>query len=343
MNKDDFMKIVEENIKYHLPESFADCRFEAGKPMSLIVSEGKSPDAIRLHLGEVYDAFMEDKNIFSVMEFIAKNVEEAWSITGEMDETKEQLQGYINNYEEAKKHLQIVLSDPDVEAVLANSVVTQVGAFNAKYRLLLDSFDLESEMSVSVTQGLLDKWGVTTEQLHQDALSVEGKWNKPILMDVFQMITHAQLNFGRPANLLENVGETLDEHAMYTLTNENAYKGAGMLAHSEVLEQIGSLLSDNNYYILPSSKHELLILPDDGSKSVKELRKMVQYVNEKEVSAKDLLSDKILYYNSKEKVLELAVDKAENLSKEVTNTKQEDVAKNTAKQPKKTAEFTPRM
>ena len=53
MNKDDFMKIVEENIKYHLPESFADCRFEAGKPMSLIVSEGNSPDAIRLHLGEV--------------------------------------------------------------------------------------------------------------------------------------------------------------------------------------------------------------------------------------------------------------------------------------------------
>ena len=116
-----------------------------------------------------------------------------------------------------------------------------------------------------------------------------------------------------------------------------------MLAHSEVLEQIGSLFSDNNYYILPSSKHELLILLDDGSKSVKELREMVQYVNEKEVLAKDLLSDKILYYNSKEKVLELAVDKAENLSKEITNTKQEDVAKNTAKQPKKTAEFTPRM
>lgn len=214
MNKDDFMKIVEENIKYHLPESFADCRFEAGKPMSLIVSEGNSPDAIRLHLGEVYDAFMEDKNIFSVMEFIAKNVEEAWSITGEMDETKEQLQGYINNYEEAKKHLQIVLSDPDVEAVLANSVVTQVGAFNAKYRLLLDSIDLESEMSVSVTQNLLDKWGVTTEQLHQDALSVEGKWNKPVLVDAFDIITHLQFKFSKPMNLLENNGAKLDGQSL---------------------------------------------------------------------------------------------------------------------------------
>lgn len=343
MNKDDFMKIVEENIKYHLPEGFADCRFEAGKQMSLIVSEGNSPDAIRLHLEEVYDTFMEDGNVFSALEFIAKNVEEAWSVTGKMDETKEQLRGYINNYEEAKKHLQIVLSDPDVESVLANSVVTQVGAFNAQYRLLLDSFNLESEMSVHVTKNMLDKWGVTAEQLHQDALSVEGRWNKPVLVDAFDIINHLRFNFSKPMNLLENNGAKLNGQSLYTLTNENAYKGAGMLAHSEVLEQIGSLFSDNNYYILPSSKHELLILLDDGSKSVKELREMVQYVNEKEVSAQDLLSDKILYYNSKEKVLELAVDKAENLSKEVTNTKQEDVAKNTAKQPKKTAEFTPRM
>lgn len=343
MNKDDFMKFVEENIKYHLPESFANCRFEAGKQLCLIVSEGNSPDAIRLHLEEVYDTFTEDRNIFSALEFIAKNVEEAWFVTGKMDETKEQLRGYINNYEEAKKHLQIVLSDLDVESVLANSVVTQVGAFNAQYRLLLDSFNLESEMSVHVTKNMLDKWGVTAEQLHQDALSVEGRWNKPVLVDAFDIINHLRFNFSKPMNLLENNGAKLDGQSLYTLTNENAYKGAGMLAHSEVLEQIGSLFSDNNYYILPSSKHELLILLDDGSKSVKELREMVQYVNEKEVSAQDLLSDKILYYNSKEKVLELAVDKAENLSKEITNTKQEDVAKNTAKQPKKTAEFTPRM
>ena len=73
MNKDDFMKFVEENIKYHLPESFADCRFEVGKQMCLIVSEGNSPDAIRLHLEEVYDTFTEDRNIFSALEFIAKN------------------------------------------------------------------------------------------------------------------------------------------------------------------------------------------------------------------------------------------------------------------------------
>ena len=111
-------------------------------------------------------------------------MEEAWSVTGKMDETKEQLRGYINNYEEAKKHLQIILSDPDVESVLANSVVTQVGAFNAQYRLLLDSINLESEMSVHVTKNMLDKWGVTAEQLHRDALAVEGRWNKDLTREI---------------------------------------------------------------------------------------------------------------------------------------------------------------
>lgn len=29
MNREDFMSFVEKNIKFHLPESFATCRFEA--------------------------------------------------------------------------------------------------------------------------------------------------------------------------------------------------------------------------------------------------------------------------------------------------------------------------
>ena len=66
MNREDFMSFVEKNIKFHLPESFATCRFEAGKQMCLIVSEGNSPDAIRLHLEEVYDTFTEDRNIFQL-------------------------------------------------------------------------------------------------------------------------------------------------------------------------------------------------------------------------------------------------------------------------------------
>ena len=33
MNREDFMSFVEKNIKFHLPESFATCRFEAGKQM----------------------------------------------------------------------------------------------------------------------------------------------------------------------------------------------------------------------------------------------------------------------------------------------------------------------
>ena len=77
MNKDDFMKFVEENIKYHLPESFADCRFEAGKQLCLIVSEGNSPDAIRLHLEEVYDTFTEDRNIFLLLHSCLYNLEAA--------------------------------------------------------------------------------------------------------------------------------------------------------------------------------------------------------------------------------------------------------------------------
>lgn len=191
--------------------------------------------------------------------------------------------------------------------------------------------------------------GVTSDEVYQMMMDTKMDWDKLEGRQGY----HFVISF-KPGEATEEIAyqvlkEFCEEYLgdnydyVFSIHNDHDHMHGHMLAHSEVLEQIGSLLSDNNYYILPSSKHELLIVLDDGSKSVKELREMVQYVNEKVVSAKDLLSDKILHYNSKEKVLELAVDKAENLSKEITNTKQEDVAKNTAKQPKKTAEFTPRM
>lgn len=64
---------------------------------------------------------------------------------------------------------------------------------------------------------MLDKWGVTAEQLHQDALSVEGRWNKPVLVDAFDIINHLRFNFSKPMNLLENNGAKLNGQSLYTL------------------------------------------------------------------------------------------------------------------------------
>ena len=45
------------------------------------------------------------------------------------------------------------------------------------------------------------------------------------------------------------------------------------------------------FFILPSSTHEVLILPDNGELNPKELLAMVKEVNRTEVAAEDVLSD----------------------------------------------------
>lgn len=66
--------------------------------------------------------------------------------------------------------------------------------------------------------------------------------------------------------------------------------------------KIGELLG-KNFYVLPSSIHEVLIVPDNGDMQAKELESMVKEVNATQVAPADLLSDKVQYYDRAAKTL----------------------------------------
>ena len=57
--------------------------------------------------------------------------------------------------------------------------------------------------------------------------------------------------------------------------------------------------------VLPSSIHEVLILPDNGFFEVPALNEMVKEVNETQVPDEDILSDHVYYYDRKERRLRL--------------------------------------
>lgn len=89
---------------------------------------------------------------------------------------------------------------------------------------------------------------------------------------------------------------------MYILTNQNKVNGAGVLARDGVLDKIGELLG-SDFYVLPSSTHEVILVPDNGNMQTKELEDMVKEVNATQVPPEDLLSDKVQYYDRAAKTL----------------------------------------
>lgn len=63
-----------------------------------------------------------------------------------------------------------------------------------------------------------------------------------------------------------------------------------------------------DYYILPSSIHELLIARDDGLVSAKILKEIVHEGNRTEsvIKPEDVLSDNVYFYSRTEKSLKIA-------------------------------------
>ena len=91
---------------------------------------------------------------------------------------------------------------------------------------------------------------------------------------------------------------------LYMLTNQKQNMGAVGMLRIDLLEHF-SRLCKCNWYILPSSTHEVLLTPDNGFVPA-ELKKIVQEVNRAQVSETERLSDTVYYYRRGSWKLEIA-------------------------------------
>lgn len=91
---------------------------------------------------------------------------------------------------------------------------------------------------------------------------------------------------------------SLDESAipMYIMTNEQEVNGASVLLYDNVLESF-ALEKKTDFYILPSSIHEVILVPSNKIDDPSALFTMVSDANNTVVALGDILSDSVYYYN----------------------------------------------
>lgn len=87
-----------------------------------------------------------------------------------------------------------------------------------------------------------------------------------------------------------------DDMKMYVLTNSEQQLGSGLIVHDKVLRHILDTIGED-IYILPSSVHELIVLPSSVVDDENYLTKMVHEINTNEVEPKDRLSDDVYHVN----------------------------------------------
>ena len=83
---------------------------------------------------------------------------------------------------------------------------------------------------------------------------------------------------------------------LFVLTNNQKLNGAAALLDEKMMEQIAERVG-NDFYILPSSVHEVLIVPKEAGMDFKDLEAMVQEVNATQVAPQDKLSDHVYQYD----------------------------------------------
>lgn len=85
---------------------------------------------------------------------------------------------------------------------------------------------------------------------------------------------------------------------MYILTNEQELNGASALLYGDILKDFANK-KGADMYILPSSIHEVIMIPADRIDDPKKLSSMVHESNTTVVSTGDVLSDSVYYYDRK--------------------------------------------
>lgn len=80
-------------------------------------------------------------------------------------------------------------------------------------------------------------------------------------------------------------------------TNKATTYGAAIMTNPEILKRFLKSKCED-YYIFPSSTHEVLFRVDYGMDTPEELRQIVREINQIAVLEKDFLSDNVYYYHS---------------------------------------------
>ena len=105
--------------------------------------------------------------------------------------------------------------------------------------------------------------------------------------------------------LQETLQESSEMPTFFVVTNTERVDGAGVIFYPEFMDNMGELLG-NDFFILPSSIHEMLILPDDGQVDAEMLRDMVKEVNATQVAPAERLTNDVYHFDTKDHVFEKA-------------------------------------
>ena len=257
----------------------------------LVIMEKGKDIAPTIYLDSFYELYTNGENIKNIIRQIEaiyeqnkNNVTFDVNILKHFDTIKDKIVYKVVNYRSNDKLLEQVPH----KRILDLAVV---------FYCLLDN-EYGRSATALIYNNNLKNWNVTIDDVYKAALK-----NTPDLL-------HSKIS--SMAALFEKCGVNVDGEEvdlkdyvpsdMYVLTNESKLNGAACILYENVLYDFAQKLGAD-LYILPSSVHEVILLPKLSMFEKDELVNMVKEVNTEGVAADEVLSDHVYEYNRTERLI----------------------------------------
>ena len=269
MDYESFKKELIERLKEFLPEKYRGWEISLSKvpkvngymeSVNLMPTSEEFVAVPNIYVPELFEVYQSCQDMKQVLEktadFFLKGMEYVKDMTTKVE---------LDNPHD--KVIMALVNSEENKELLAHVPNRSLLDLSIIYRIMVELPD-DAFNSAIITNDLADRFELSETELYNLA-----KENTPRLMPI--SVEYASDDF-------------------YILTNKYRTLGAAVMLYKDVLTDIADEF-DNNLYVLPSSIHEVFIVPD-YVKGADELREIVTEANATVVNKNYVLSNKLYFY-----------------------------------------------
>lgn len=255
---------------------------------ALSVKGSSSNIAPIIYLTRYYDDYNNGRSIESIVNSIVSLIERESGIN-------EDIINMLYDFETMREYIMLKLVNKDKNSLLLSK---------APYLEYLDLaivciinvplVQAGGEGCMIVLDNHLEMWGIDKDELFEIARRNSMIHRPAVIRGMNDIIRDMIVDYEE----MDDIHALLDsaDTGLYVITNQQGNNGAVTITYENVLRNFANAI-DNNIFILPSSIHEAILVPEKYSMGAEELRNMVQTVNSTEVDEKEVLSDNVYYYD----------------------------------------------
>ncbi len=308
MDYTEFKDFVKSKIKSKLPDSYAACSVEILEVVKnnnltldgLLIKSKESNAAPNIYLNRYFRDYEQGVAIEKILDTIA-------DIRIKMDLLKNFDLSSVTDFDKAKDHIVCRLVNAEKnQGILTEMPFTRIEDLAVTYHVVVGN-DESGTSSVSINHTIMEMYDVSVERLHEIALINMERLTPSQFISMHDAISKIMVedimhnNGISKEEALEEIESMLppEDETMYCLSNTSKLYGAAAILVKANLERIAEQIG-GNFYVIPSSVHEVLIIPQNVGYSRMELELIVREVNETQVSLEDQLSDHMYEYDAKE-------------------------------------------